>query len=123
MDIYNDTPITPGTWSASMAGGAPIRIYARPGRRCAKANGGEIIPECVAEIRTPGDPRGYLPHTLATMEEAWANARLFVAAPQLLAGYRMVLERLATDPIQDDELADFCRAQIAAAEKDSATGS
>jgi len=44
-----------------------------------------------------------------------ANARLIAAAPDLAQGYATILDRLATKPMQDDELADLCRAMIAKA--------
>lgn len=44
-----------------------------------------------------------------------ANAALIAAAPELADGYSTILERLATEPMQDDELADFCRAALAKA--------
>ena len=37
------------------------------------------------------------------------DAAVMAAAPQLLAGFDTILERLATEPMQDDELAQYCR--------------
>ena len=45
-----------------------------------------------------------------------ANANLIAAAPELLGGYLIILDRLATNPMQDEELADLCRFLIAKAE-------
>lgn len=52
----------------------------------------------------------------ATRKECVANAALIAAAPELLEGFKNVLERLATTPMQDDELAELCRSMIAKAE-------
>jgi hypothetical protein len=41
-----------------------------------------------------------------------ANARLIAAAPDLLAAMTLILDRLATSPMQDDELAATIRAAI-----------
>ncbi|MCY2927949.1 MAG: hypothetical protein NTV86_00355 [Planctomycetota bacterium] len=41
------------------------------------------------------------------------DAAVMAAAPQLLAGFDTILERLATEPMQDDELAQYCRDLIA----------
>jgi len=41
-----------------------------------------------------------------------SDARLIASAPSLLAGYEEILYRLGTQPMQDDELADLCRAKI-----------
>lgn len=40
------------------------------------------------------------------------------AAPDLLEALQDILERLATSPMQDKELADMCREKIAAATKE-----
>ena len=39
-------------------------------------------------------------------------AALFTAAPDMLAALETILARLGTDPMQDDELAETCRAAI-----------
>ncbi|MCY2928738.1 MAG: hypothetical protein NTV86_04440 [Planctomycetota bacterium] len=49
------------------------------------------------------------------------DAAVMAAAPQLLAGFNTVLARLATEPMQDDELAQFCRDLITAAQGDAPT--
>lgn len=38
-----------------------------------------------------------------------ADCRLIAASPTMYDGFVTILDRLATNPMQDDELADFCR--------------
>ncbi len=44
------------------------------------------------------------------------DAAVMAAAPQLLAGVNTILGRLATEPMQDDELAQYCHGLIAVAQ-------
>ena len=43
-----------------------------------------------------------------------ANAKLICAAPRLLETLQTILDRLGTNPMQDDELAKICRREIKA---------
>jgi hypothetical protein len=39
----------------------------------------------------------------------WSNAALIASSPELLEGLQEIERRLAINPMQDEELGDFCR--------------